>query len=256
MFSFLPIHAAGYFCDHDKVFHSISEYCVVSYTPTLGGLLSSRQSSPQTSRDETKFLLAAAPKPFTFGSLPAAEEEANVDLGIVEPQHLMKSMSGDISNRFMKSADEVLRLLPRATILHLACHGFQNPNKPLESGFIMEDKIIGLADLIRLNLPHAHLAVLSACETAQGDQERPDEVLHLAASMLFAGFKSIVGTMWSMGDIDGPVVAETIYRELFAGEKDSIDFDIVPYALDAAVNKLRSQGLEPSRWATYVHIGV
>jgi CHAT domain-containing protein len=228
----------------------------VSYTPTLGSLISSRQSSLRTSRDDTKFLLAAAPKPFTFGSLPAAQEEADVVLGIVEPQHLMKSMSGDISNNFMKSADEVLRLLPDATILHLACHGFQNPHRPLESGFIMEHKIIGLADIIRLNLPHAHLAVLSACETAQGDLERPDEALHLAASMLFAGFKSIIGTMWSMGDIDGPVVAETIYRELFAEEEDRIDFDTVPYALDAAVHKLRSQGLEPSRWATYIHIGM
>jgi hypothetical protein len=62
--------------------------------------------------------------------------------------------------------------------------------------------------------------------------------------------------MWSMGDIDGPVVAETVYQELFAGNDDGLNFDVVPYALDAAVRKLRNQGLEPSRWATYIHIGM
>jgi CHAT domain-containing protein len=37
---------------------------------------------------------------------------------------------------------------------------------------------------------------MSACETAKGDQKQPDQVVHLAAAMLFAGFQSVVGTMW------------------------------------------------------------
>jgi CHAT domain-containing protein len=120
----------------------------------------------------------------------------------------------------------------------------------------MHDGMIRVGDLIRLQLPKAHLAFLSACETAQGDMERPDEALHLAATLLYAGFNSIVGTMWSMGDVDGPIVAETIYQELFAGDGDVLDFDVVPYALDAAVRTLREKGLEPSRWAPYIHIGL
>jgi hypothetical protein len=47
-----------------------------------------------------------------------------------------------------------------------------------------------------------------------------------------------------------------VYKELFAGEGDVMNFDVVPYALDAAVQKLRAQGLEPSRWAPYIHIGM
>jgi CHAT domain-containing protein len=154
------------------------------------------------------------------------------------------------------NADEVLRLMPEATVLHLACHGVQNAKDPLKSGFIMHDKMMEVADLMRLNLPKARLAFLSACDTAQGDMERPDEALHLAATMLYAGFKSVVGTMWSMGDVDGPIVARTVYEELFAGDGKMLDFDVVPYALDAAVRKLRAQGLEPSRWAPYIHIGM
>jgi CHAT domain-containing protein len=40
------------------------------------------------------------------------------------------------------------------------------------------------------------LAFLSACETAKGDGKTPDEAMHLAASLLFAGFRGVVATMW------------------------------------------------------------
>jgi CHAT domain-containing protein len=192
-------------------------------------------------------------------ALPEAQKEAEVISQIV-PRHLMILTTQDETSSAdsvdARQADEILRLIPEATVLHLACHGIQNAGEPLKSGFIMHDKMMEVGDLMRLNLPKARLAFLSACETAQGDMERPDEALHLAATMLYAGFKSVVGTMWSMGDVDGPIVAKTVYEELFAGDGEMLDFDIVPYALDAAVRKLRAQGLEPSRWAPYIHIGM
>jgi CHAT domain-containing protein len=40
------------------------------------------------------------------------------------------------------------------------------------------------------------LAFLSACQTAMGDETTPDEMMHLAAALLFAGFRSVVATMW------------------------------------------------------------
>jgi hypothetical protein len=58
-----------------------------------------------------------------------------------------------------------------------------------------------------------------------------------------------------MGDIDGPLVANHVYRELFNGEGDLLDPETIPYALDAAVAALRASGLSPARWACYVHIG-
>lgn len=59
-----------------------------------------------------------------------------------------------------------------------------------------------------------------------------------------------------MGDIDGPIVAQTIYEELFRTGVDVLDPDSIPYALDDAVRKLRAKGLAASRWAPYVHLGV
>lgn len=60
----------------------------------------------------------------------------------------------------------------------------------------------------------------------------------------------------SMGDMDGPAVAVRVYKELFAGEAENLNPDRIPYALDAAIQELRLKGLHPSRWGTYVHLGL
>jgi CHAT domain-containing protein len=82
-----------------------------------------------------------------------------------------------------------------AHVLHLASHGMQRTD-PLESAFLMQDGEFSIKDLMELRLPHAVLAFLSACETAKGDKWAPDQAVHLAASMLFCGFRSVIGTMW------------------------------------------------------------
>ena len=45
-------------------------------------------------------------------------------------------------------------------------------------------------------MPKARLIFLSACQTAMGDEDLPDESLHLAATMLFTGFHGAIATMW------------------------------------------------------------
>jgi hypothetical protein len=56
-----------------------------------------------------------------------------------------------------------------------------------------------------------------------------------------------------MGDEDGPEVAKTVYEALF--EQETVELNMVPRALDAAVRKLRAQGVAPERWATFIHLG-
>ncbi|EIN11238.1 hypothetical protein PUNSTDRAFT_63276 [Punctularia strigosozonata HHB-11173 SS5] len=146
--------------------------------------------------------------------------------------------------------------LPGATVLHLACHGIQDPERPLNSGFVMRDGTLTMERLMPVVVPEAFLAFLSACETAKGYKDQPDQAIHLAAMMLYAGFKSVIATLWSMEDVDGPMVAGLVYGELFRDDSEMLDPDDVPYALDAAVQKLREAHPEPSRWAVYVHLGM
>jgi CHAT domain-containing protein len=83
-----------------------------------------------------------------------------------------------------------------ANIVHLACHGIQDSRDATQSGFCLGDGRLTISKLMELKLDGAFLAFLSACETAKGDKEQPDQVMHLAAAMLFSGFKSLVATMW------------------------------------------------------------
>jgi CHAT domain-containing protein len=91
---------------------------------------------------------------------------------------------------------EVAEALPRANIVHLACHGVQDLADPLNSGFCLGDGKLTVLELMDVKLHHPFLAFLSACETAKGDKNQPDQAIHLAAAMLFCGFRSVVATMW------------------------------------------------------------
>jgi CHAT domain-containing protein len=82
-----------------------------------------------------------------------------------------------------------------AHILHLACHGIHDSD-PLRSALVLQDGNLTIQDIMDLHLPNSVLAVLSACQTAKGDRNAPDQAVHLAASMLFCGFRSVIGTMW------------------------------------------------------------
>jgi CHAT domain-containing protein len=92
--------------------------------------------------------------------------------------------------------DRVTSSIPSAHFVHFACHGTQHPTAALESGFYLSDGTLTVSKLMSLDLKHAWFAYLSACETAKGDAKQPDQGVHLAAAMLFAGFKSVVATMW------------------------------------------------------------
>jgi hypothetical protein len=57
-----------------------------------------------------------------------------------------------------------------------------------------------------------------------------------------------------MDDIDGPFMAERIYKRIFHDGR--LDMGVVSYAVDDAVRELRESGVPANRWATYVHFGV
>jgi CHAT domain-containing protein len=91
---------------------------------------------------------------------------------------------------------DILEMLQSSQAVHLACHGIQHDREPYRSHFCLSTGNLTVAELMELDLKGAFLAYLSACETAKGDQKHADEAIHLAATMLFAGFKSVVATMW------------------------------------------------------------
>jgi CHAT domain-containing protein len=105
----------------------------------------------------------------------------------------------------------------------------------------------------------AALAFLSACETAMGDDILPEEAVHLAAGMLAIGYRSVIGTMWSIRDGDAPLVADEVYAQLARHDKAPEDDarSRVAYALHKAVGRLREEVGETDflSWIPFVHFG-
>jgi CHAT domain-containing protein len=198
-FNFVPIHAAG---DYTLGGHNCSDFVVSSYTPSLTALLRAQQDSTTTiKRLELKTLLIAEPRAPGFKSLPCAVEELEALSRLIPTESILQVAGVKPVNQGdgvyqMVTVNQVLDALPHAAVVHLACHGYQDPENPLKSGFCLSDGKLTIAQIMQQHSQSAFFAFLSACETAKGDLNQPDQTVHLAAAMLFTGFRSIVGTMW------------------------------------------------------------
>lgn len=190
------MHAAG---DYKRKGESCSDYIVSSYTPTLAALVNARKTFEPVATRNAKVLLAAAPHPFEGHPLKGTVAEIEQISTVIPPDLLIPLPAAEdvlLDPNGGITAQTAMKALPETSILHLASHGVQDHSSPLNSGFILRDKKLTIAQLIPLPMPHAFLAFLSACETAKGDDQQTDQAIHLAATMLFAGFKSVIGTMW------------------------------------------------------------
>ncbi|KAI0318040.1 CHAT domain-containing protein [Amylostereum chailletii] len=252
-FAFLPVHAAGVYNSEGDT-DCAMDYFVSSYTPTLSSLLIARATVVAQATPPKTLIIAQQETPHHV-SLPSVAQEVRAVKSLLPPGSILDFEGREPSETGEDiSVDWVKQRLPEATILHLACHGSQHPVFPDNSSFHLRDGDLRINDLMQIEMSKAQFAFLSACDSAAGDKNRPDESIHLAAAMLAVGFKSVIGTMWSMHDADGPDVAAEVYSKIF--KDGELDLAAVPHALDSAVYKLRRKGVPISRWATYVHMGL
>ncbi|KAJ7692766.1 CHAT domain-containing protein [Mycena rosella] len=244
MFTFLPIHAAGTY-DADGT-DCVSDYVVSSYTPTLTALL----NRPTAAKTEFKMTAVIEPNAPNCPRLPGTVKELVNIAKRVPKEWLTAICSG--------TRREVMDHLRGSSVAHFACHGTQDQRNPLDSGLMLSDGRLKVSQIME-QLGHdksrtpMSLAFLSACETAKGDNITPDEAMHVAATLLFAGFHAVVATMWTIDDNDGPEVADTFYEYLFK--------DCTPHgnssALHFSIAKLRKEpGMSFKRWVPFVHYGL
>ncbi|KAJ7831927.1 CHAT domain-containing protein, partial [Mycena olivaceomarginata] len=190
-FSFLPIHAAGIY--GKDMTDCVSDYVVSSYTPTLTAMLG------PPSHAAPAFKITAVLQPNTKGCdpLPGALQELKKIQERVPKEWLTSLVDTTVQTALIH--------LRESSIAHFACHGIQDLKQPLDSGLMLRDgERLKVLELMRrpeggnaFEVPKTMaLGFLSACETAKGDRTVPDEAMHLAATLLFTGFRGVVATMW------------------------------------------------------------
>jgi CHAT domain-containing protein len=187
------VHAAGIYEQGKQ--QCCSDYVVSSYTPTLAALVRAQESWPVLNMDTSSLALVAAThaQDSALPVLQSVREEMNRVISITKKTRISVNEDYLQHSATLTYADG---MLTSCSLAHIACHGIQHPTNALLSGFCLQDGNLTISRLIELDLKSAFFAFLSACETAKGDARQPDQTVHLAATMLFVGFRSVVATMW------------------------------------------------------------
>ncbi|KAN0131162.1 CHAT domain containing protein [Lactarius tabidus] len=249
-FCSLPLHAMGPIPSDDGKELYFSDLYIPSYTPSLSALIESRKCRPLSdASDNSKpsILLVARPD-----RLPGADGEIKA---IEATKTLVTSLLSA-----MATPETVIEGLKEHRFAHFVCHGLLEADKPFDASLELYKDNLTLLEIVRSQLPAAEFAFLSACHTAElTEGSAAEEGLHLAAAMQYCGFRSVVGTMWAMADMDGEDLSKHFYKAIFA---DKTDQSAVPYhersalALHTAVKKLqKKRGITLERWVNFVHYG-
>ncbi|KAF8961525.1 CHAT domain-containing protein [Flammula alnicola] len=244
--AFLPIHAAGLYAPGISSGSKLSDFVVSSYLPSISSLITTGRPRNISKR---QVLTVALP---IESELPCVQEEIDAIEIAVSDFPVLRLMESDAT------VENVIAGMKASNFVHFACHGVQNTSVSTESALLLaENAKLSISDIAKLNLPHAELAFLSACQTATGDELLAEESVHLAAGMLSAGFQGVIGTMWSISDNDAPLVAKAVYSHLFRG-KAAPDTTEAAHALHVAVKRLQEES--PAKksflsWVPFIHIG-
>ncbi|KAG1731993.1 CHAT domain-containing protein [Suillus paluster] len=215
-FNFLPLHAAG---EYRPKGTNLSQLYISSYTPSLTALIKARKH-----RDRALPVLLPPSPTVCFTKLTSSQSTKSAALRILRDNHW----------------------------IHFSCHGTQNFVEPFKSAFLMRDEPLQLLDISHTDLSRHEFAFLSACQTAVGDFESPDEAIHLAAGLQFSGVKSVIGTFWNVNDSTVQHLVEAFYKE-FCGD-GKMNSKRAARALHKAVQSLKDLPLDQR--IVFMHIGV
>ncbi|KAJ7435145.1 CHAT domain-containing protein [Mycena latifolia] len=236
-FTGLPLHACP---PTDEFIHS--------YTPTLGSLVNAYTKKSSNSAPKLGIVGVTHTGPSVANSLKGVKEEVEHILRIASCP--VECLQGE-----QATAEAVKHQLQECSWAHLACHGKQDLFEPTKSHLRLYGGILELDTILRMPLSNAEFVFLAACETVMGDTELENESFHLGGGFIAAGFQGAIGTLWSMNDQDGPLIAEIVYSHLFRGGHQPSANDAAE-ALQLAVKELKARHIPYERWIPFIHLGV
>ncbi len=182
-----------------------------------------------------------------FASLPFVEEELEAVASILDTDLLL-------NERFTPARFERGLATRPVSVLHVATHArFDSRDEAFvltHDGRISMDALSDALAVFRDRAQPLEILVLSACETAAGDEEA---ALGLAGIAVQSGARSAIGTLWVVNDSAASEVAERFYRGVFD--------PLAPRSRAAALAEAQRALLErpryrhPAYWAPFLLIG-
>ena len=151
----------------------------------------------------------------------------------------------------------VKKQLPGYDIVHFATHGILDLGEPLHSSLLLaaepadsgEDGLLEAWEIASLKL-NTRLAVLSACETGQGQETLSDGILGLSWAFQAAGCPNVMASLWSVDDAATRAMMIGFYEQIRVGAR-------IDDAMRMAIQKVRGEKAfqSPYYWAAFQIIG-
>ncbi len=143
-------------------------------------------------------------------------------------------------------------------IVHLAMHGLLDEDAAelsalafSETADSTEDNFLTAYEIAQLRC-ESQLVVLSACETAAGQNQMGEGVLSLARYFIYGGAPAIVATRWQINDRTTAFIMQNFYKYLYEGftikhalQKSQLDY----------LAQSKGDAAHPFYWAAFTNIG-
>jgi CHAT domain-containing protein/tetratricopeptide (TPR) repeat protein len=139
---------------------------------------------------------------------------------------------------------EILRALRSARLFHFAGHAVSSP---AQSGLVLgADALLSSKDLMSLPLGNLKLAVLSACETANGDEGSFADENSLTRTLAAAGVAQIVASRWRVDSAVTRQLMREFYSDLLSGKSTANSLRAASFAVRSS-----PEHRHPYYWASF-----
>ncbi|KAK6210733.1 hypothetical protein LQW54_005938 [Pestalotiopsis sp. IQ-011] len=270
----LPLHAAGNHLQADG--STTLDMVISSYASSIKAIVRSRRQSTPMSLDASSLRVVAV-------AMEQTEKQRRLRYAAREVDQVLSTlgMKATPQSRPQTYKHDVLSAIKACDIFHFAGHGQTHATAPLESSLLLSDwekNPLTVQNFMEGDLANDNpfLAYLSACGTSRmKDEGALDENIHLVNACQLAGFRHVVGTLWSVDDEQCVQMARKVYEFMvMEGFRD----DTVSRGLHYATKFLRDrwvqshsrqESLQVAReaeviedhisqpdWVPYIHFGL
>ncbi|HWN42206.1 MAG TPA: CHAT domain-containing tetratricopeptide repeat protein [Thermoanaerobaculia bacterium] len=172
-----------------------------------------------------------------------SKDEAEAIAGLVPETQLYKVLGFDASRSAVVSGE-----LFHYRMIHIAAHGLIDSRRPELSTIVLslvdergqpQNGLLRLHDIYNLEL-QADLVVLSACETALGQEIRGEGLVGLTRGFMYAGAARVLASLWSVDDRATSVLMKSFYGHMISGGMSPA----------AALRQTQSEMAHSSRWSS------
>ncbi|MFJ7586650.1 CHAT domain-containing protein [Streptomyces sp. NPDC097617] len=261
LLNLLPLHAAGHHGEaSDGPPRTVLDRVVSSYTPTVRALLTTRtrpaSAVPAGNSAGDGRMLFVAPEPVGLPPLPSIAADRETLAGCFGAR-LTRLEGADATS------EAVLAELERHPWAHFSSHAGQDMNDPGLGTIALREDGLTVYDLAQRSYS-GEFAFLSACQTAVGGIDLIDEAITLASALHVAGFRHVIGTLWSVHDGAAADITRDFYANGATPDGEPVpaagpaDFDPADAArrLHRAVRAMRDRDRSTlTTWVHFVHIG-